>query len=138
MSETTESWKLNGAETCGDPEQDAARRRVAEKEYTKGFIAIGREPTANAYSGIIEHSFSMDTSPERVRLFRIRADGFEGRASAEHNAKKFGSHYEVYDIDDPACPVILDWVDYEKIVARKTDKLWFKFETRNLKFRHKE
>jgi hypothetical protein len=98
-------------------------------------------PGENSYAAVIEHSFSMDVSKDRANIWLHRKAGdFGGTAqsSAQHYADYFTTKhaptvYKAYDIDDPSCPVGLDWVDYERRVrkAAEQDRRVDKFDGRN-------
>lgn len=137
------AWQLDGTEPPQpDPAQQAARERVAEKHYVKGYVIIGRAPGDNGYTGFIEHSFSMGTSKDRVRLWRKRADKWEGLGAAEYNCREANKSradwpmpFTVFDVDDPACPIVLDWAWYEGHYERPGTTYGVdKYEVRNLKF----
>ncbi len=137
-----DTWSLTGEEHgCGVPEQDAARARVwaNHNHYSKGWVTIA--PSDNGFQGVIEHSFSMATDKDRVRLWRERKDGYEGVGSAEHyrdhfNKTREGLPFTVYDIDDPECPIYLDWVSYEKDCVAFGEPS--KYNSRNLRFHIKD
>lgn len=124
--ELGDHWALRGDEDVGDPDQNAARKRVGESQYVRGFIVVGMAPGDNTHTSVIEHSFSMDVSKDRANIWLHRKSGdFGGAAecSAQSYAKSFSvsrapTVFKAYDIDDPACPVGLDWVDYERRVLR--------------------
>lgn len=124
-----------------DPLQQAARVRCGADHYVKGWVLVGRAPDQNGYTAEIEHSFSMDYSTERARLYRKRRDGLEDMgAEEEERARLQTKHWpeplRLWDIDDPACPLVLDWVHYES--ARGDGSSRYKFEVRNLKFMVRE
>lgn len=139
---TKDTWSLTGAEpSCGVPEQDEARQRVwaNHNHYSKGWVTIA--PLENGFQGVIEHSFSMDASKDRVRFWRERKDNYEGFNAAEEYRQHFnktreGEPFVVWDIDDPNCPIYLDFVSYEadcKAFGQPS-----KFHSRNLRFHIKD
>lgn len=134
-------WELSGTESVGDSAQDAARARIwaNHKHYMKGFVTVAVDDDGPL--GVVEHSFSMDCSRDAVRFWRVREDCYEGREGAEEYAKHFNQNnekagrdkaldFKVYDIDDPACPVLLDFERYERQAKVGGPN---KFDTRNLR-----
>lgn len=131
------AWELSGTESVGDSEQDAARHRIwrNHQHYVRGYVIVAVDDDGPL--GVVENSFSMDCSRTEVRLWRERKDCYEGRKSAEnyrdyYNApeRNRGVTFEVYDIEDPACPVLLDFVRYEQQANAGGPG---KYDTRNLK-----
>lgn len=143
----SDHWELSKDADVGDPEQNAARRRIAEgddtigRQYVRGFVVVGMAPGENAYTAVIEQSFSMDLSKDRANIWLHRKKGDFG-GTAENSAKHYADYftkrdaprvYKAYDIDDPECPVGLDWVDYERRVRRAAERgRWVdKYDGRN-------
>jgi hypothetical protein len=130
------AWELSGAERTGDSAQDAARARVwaNHRYYAKGYVVVAVDD--DGPMGVTEGSFSMDASRSHVRFWREREDKYEGRKNAEHYRDHFngnGRHeakFEVYDIDDPACPVMLDFIHYEQLLLNGRIN---KYDDRNLR-----
>lgn len=85
-----------------------------------GYVVIGRAPGDNAYCGVVEHSFHMDTSKDRVCFFwtgtadsilgQFQIDGYEdARHYLEHFSKtRPDMKFEVHDVHSPECPVVVD------------------------------
>lgn len=129
-------WELSGTESVGDSAQDAARARIwaKHKHYMKGYVVVAIDDDGPI--AVTEGSFSMDASRTHCRFWRVREDVYENLSGAENYRDHFngnGRHqakFEVYDIDDPACPVLLDFVLYEQQANAGGPR---KFETRNLR-----
>ena len=85
------------------------------------FIVLARQPGANAVSGLIENSFSMDWSDDRVNMFWsgtaysiLGQHEIDGRENADFNCRKMAQtrptwELKVYDARADDCPVTIDW-----------------------------
>jgi hypothetical protein len=110
-----------------------------------GCVVLGRAPGQNAYQGVVELSFGMDMSPDRVRfwwtgtgtdnIFGLKhtVDGFK---DAERHREMFQKSrpdwaFETFNIDDPNLPIVIDWPRWHAERERK-------FEDRNPAFSIKD
>jgi hypothetical protein len=118
------------------------------------FIILGRKPGDNAYTGYVEHSFSMGESKDESLVFwssQNAASNFggkfvvDGRKKAENHLnilrqKDAKTEWEIYDVTDENIPVVLNWQiwhwanepDYTLSGVRD------KYRARNVKFSIKE
>jgi hypothetical protein len=129
----------------------------------KGYVVLGKREGGNAYSAVIERSFSMDVSPERASVFLIGVfrDNLVGAkwdltkqkvlACAEKYRDTFSGRsdivgvpemeFKVWDIDDPELPIVIDWDDWRRGNERSDKTLSGvrdKFSARNPRFYMKE
>ena len=122
-----------------------------EKPNLEGFVLLCKEPKDNAYKAIVEHSFSMGMSPDRV-LFFWSSDkatsnlGGSFRVDGKANAKEQKREYEklypeveftIFDIHDPELPILVDWDGWRAASARSDKTLSGvvdKFTARNPRF----
>lgn len=129
----------------------------------KGYVVLGKREGGNAYSAVIERSFSMDVSSERVNVFLIGVftDNLVGAkwdltkqkvlACAEKYRATFSGRgdivgcpkmqFEVWDIDDPKLPIVIDWDDWRRGNERSDKTLSGvrdKFSARNPRFYMRE
>lgn len=135
-----------------EEEQAARRERLMQ---TPGYIVLAREPGANDYRGVVENSFSLDTSNDRTQFFwssnnatsnfggSFVIDGLkDAQETVEYWSKKYPDWtFEIFDArDDEKLPVYLDWDRYIN-GCRPADTLSGvndKYDARNLKFLTKE
>lgn len=111
------------------------------------WVVLCRPPGANAYSGIIERSFSMDINPERVLVYWTgKAYSFLGecvvdaKKDAEHLRDSMQPQYpdadlEAWDLADPDCPIT---IDEDAWIADRRAKPLRKFNARNAIFSMRE
>jgi hypothetical protein len=114
---------------------DAALIEVAKcpERLLPARIVLSRTAESNTYQGVIENSFSMGRAADRVlicwslpstsssllntlagKTINLRVNGV---AQAEDLAKRLqqaGETLEVWDVNDPALPVEIDWAAWEK------------------------
>lgn len=120
-----------------------------------GYIVLTKEPGSNHYRGIIELSFSLDTSKDRTQFFwssdnassnfggKFKIDGYKDAEYSIENWSKSKPDwiFEIFDArDDSKLPVYLDW-DRWLNGNRRADTLSGvndKFDARNLIFQMKE
>lgn len=120
-------------------EQTREEQRLA----LRGAIVLRKRRGDNAYEGLIEHSFCMDWSKDRVRFFwtgkaywgDVPMGEIDGLVDAHDQAKVYRQRYPediilVFDAHAEDLPIIIDWDFYSK--ARN------KFDDRNVKFVMKE
>lgn len=100
------------------------------------YVVLGRPDGSNALHGLVEHSFSMGTSPDFVRIWWtgkgysiLGEDMIDGRADAEGNSTAFPD-FEVYDASADDLPIDIDW-DAWRAAKRK-------FDRRNAPFRMRD
>lgn len=114
----------------------------------------------NAPRGVVENSFSMSRSPDYVNIY-VSHRGAQsallnaligeeikfttnGRESAEAYAKRdsgTNERLEVWDVDDPNLPIVIDWVAWDAAnepVATTLSGVRDKFKARNAPFKMKE
>lgn len=111
------------------------------------WVILRRKPEENAYYGLIENSFSMDWSADRVRVHwtgtaysivgEIKIDGKRDALSTAANQRKRHPEWtiEAYDLSDPSCPIEIDipfWLEAVKAGQSR------KFDARNAKFKMKD
>lgn len=101
--------------------------------------------------GIIERSFSMDLSDERVRIWWSSENAVSnfgihhvvnGEKDAEYHRECFDQNhsevgFQVFDLNAPDCPIDIDWAGYLEASAPDSQKLSGvkdKFGARNPKF----
>lgn len=111
-----------------------------------GFVILGSRPGENALSAIIELSFAMDESQDRVLFWFIRPDMSKERVmkNCEHYRSMFsmgGNEYKIWDVRDPDLPIDINWEEWlwanassEKTVSGVRDK----YRARNPQFKMKE
>lgn len=117
-----------------------------------GFVILGRHPGGNAVSGIIENSFSMSVSSERV-LFWFLGTAYSNlgtkheltREKVLKNCQRYidmfskdGMEYVAWDVRDPDLPVELNWERwlYDSEPSDRTlSGVRDKFGARNIQFR---
>lgn len=126
-----------------------------EKPNLPGYVVLGRKQGANAYQGVIESSFNLDLSDDRVRFFwtfgeatsnilpgTFKVDGFE---NAEEMQKYFTKRYpdmefEIFDVHDEDIPFTFDWDQWRKDKTPNKETISGvrnKFGARNVKFEMK-
>jgi hypothetical protein len=122
--------------------------KLAERERIKAlpaYVLLRRQPGANSYEGYIEHSFSMDWSPDYVRVWWsgtaysfLGTHQIDGKATAEKDRDEYARRYPdtefvVFDLHSEECPIEIDWdVWADAMIAGR------KFASRNPKFTIKE
>lgn len=114
------------------------------------YVVLGRAPEDNAWRGRVENSFSMDWSEDRVRLWWsgvaysfLGEHQISGLEDAKANCpgigsgviKQHGWDYLVVDLEDPDCPVE---VDFEEWLLDMKQGVRRKYENRNPRFKIKE
>jgi len=122
-----------------------------EKPHLPGYIVLGRKPTDNAYQGVIELSFSMGLSPDRVN-FNWSLDNatsnfggnfkVDGLKLAEKAKKTFTEAYpdmefEIFDVHNDELPVIINWDQWRRDSAQDLKTLSgvkYKMGARNPRF----
>lgn len=108
----------------------------------EGYIVLRRMKGSNSFEGLIENSWNLDWSKDRVRfwwsgtgtdnIFGLKHT-VDGKKDAEHYVNQYKQKYDEvvsFNVRDPDLPVILDW-DYW--LANREGK----FEDRNPKMRMK-
>jgi hypothetical protein len=120
-----------------------------------GWVVI-RKTDEGDYEALVEHSFSMGKSKTNARYFwsgqawdnlgLIDSEGpgstIDGLRDATHNRDKAfpNQGFVVVEVNDPACPIILDWDAYElagQPDPKKLSGIRDKFTRRNVPFRLK-
>ncbi len=116
------------------------------------YVVIGKKDGDEIYQGVIENSFSMDLSKNRINVFwssQNAVDMFgntglkvDGRVDAERYRDYFAKGhsdmvFEVVDLHSPDCCVVIDWE--EKAEAgmpdpKKLSGVKDKFRARNPRF----
>lgn len=114
----------------------------------------------NAPQGVVEHSFAMSRSPDFVNVWLSRRGAqsallnaivgeeikftTNGRESAEAYAKRDqgrNERLEVWDVDDPNLPIVIDWAAWDTAnepVTTTLSGVRDKFKARNAPFKMKE
>jgi hypothetical protein len=100
------------------PDLEQRRQKI---EQLPAFIVLARKPGSNALTGLIEHSFSMDWSDERVNIFWsgtaysiLGKHEIDGQKDADYNRVAMAAHQPtwvltVHDARADDCPVSIDW-----------------------------
>ncbi len=131
---------------------DDARMKVIADwlNIRPSYVVLGRQSNGTCV-GIIENSFSMDLSEERINIFwsseaaRDNIVGalhvINGAEDAERYRKEFqGNHkdisFSVFDLHDPECPIDIEWEGYldSHTPAETLSGVKNKFGARNPKF----
>ena len=111
-----------------------------------GYVILGTVPGGNSMSAVIERSFSMDESIERVLFWFVRPDMQADRVfkNCEHYRAMFskgGKEYKIWDVRDPELPILINWEEWlwansssEKTLSGVRDK----FRSRNPEFKMKD
>jgi hypothetical protein len=121
-------------------------------EVPQGAILLRMSKGDNAYSALVENSFSMDWKTDSVRFFwsgkaysilgTHELDGFQDAEDqrAHYQTKHPDDVLAVFDIRDPNLPIIIDWAEWQKNreYGRQDDKRWRKFLARNPPFKMKD
>jgi len=108
-----------------------------KKPHLSGYIVLGRKPTDNAYQGIVELSFSMGLSSDRVN-FNWSSDNatsnfggnfeVDGLKLAEKAKYAFTKEYpdmvfEIFDVHNDELPVVINWDQWRKDSAQDPETL---------------
>lgn len=121
---------------------DDSDRREKIRQFPV-FIVLARKPGANAFTGLIENSFSMDWSDDRVNMFWsgtaysiLGQHEIDGRENADFNCRKMAQNHptwelQVYDAHADDCPVTIDW---ERWIDAMLVGQARKFDSRNAHF----
>lgn len=118
-------------------------------EVPQGAILLRLSKGDNAYSALVENSFSVDWRTDSVRFFwsgkaysilgTHELDGFQdAEDQREHYQLKYPDDVlTVFDVRDPNLPIIIDWSEWQKNreYGRQDDKRWRKFLARNPSFK---
>ncbi len=106
------------------------------------FIVLAREPGSNCYKGLIENSFTMDWSSDRVRAFWtgkaysiLGEHQLDGQKDAEAQKKYYKIKHpdwmiEIFDARSPECPILINWEAWYKANT--------KYDSRNMPFAMRE
>lgn len=120
-----------------------------------GYIVLVRKPGDNAYIGLVEGSFSLDTSRDRTQFFwssdnatsnfggKFKIDGY---ADAKHRVDSYRKLspdwiFEIFDArDDELLPVVLDWENWllDNRSANNLSGVANKYGARNIRFTAKD
>jgi len=111
-----------------------------------GYVILGTVPGGNSLSAVIELSFAMDESMERVLFWFVRPD-----MKAENVLKnceryremfsKGGKEFKIWDVRDPELPIEINWEEWlwaQSYDDRKVSGVRDKFRGRNPQFKMKE
>ncbi|MDX0267671.1 hypothetical protein GOC13_07490 [Sinorhizobium meliloti] len=122
----------------------------------EGCIVLRRDKGQNGFTGLVEHSFSMDWGADEVRFWWtgkaysiLGEHQLDGRKDAESQAKHYrekhpDSEFVVFDVRDPQLPVELDWSpylknrEYGRSEDPKEQRRWSKHAARNVRMKMKE
>jgi hypothetical protein len=121
-------------------------------EVPQGAILLRLCKGDNAYSALVENSFSMDWKTDSVRFFwsgkaysilgTHELDGFQDAEDqrAHYQAKYPDDVLTVFDVRDTSLPIIIDWEGWQKNreYGRQNDPRWRKFLARNPSFKMKD
>lgn len=125
--------------------------RAMEKPNLPGYLVLGRREGGNTFAlGTIERSFSLDTHPDRTQFFWSSENAssnfggsfvVDGKSMAEKNARYWNEQqpeyrFEVFDVHDPECPVLMDWDEWRRDdqPANTLSGVQDKFGSRNVRF----
>lgn len=108
-----------------------------------GYVILGNEPGANHLSAIIERSWSMDKSQDRVLFWFVRPDMKAERVykNCEHYRDMFskdGAEYQIWDARDPNLPIEINWEEWlwaQTFDDKKVSGVRDKFRGRNPEFK---
>lgn len=121
-----------------------------------GWVVL-RKTAEGGYEAVVEHSFSMATSKTNARYFwsgqaydnlgLIDPKGpgitINGLKDAQHQCDDVfnGQGFEIFEVNDDACPITLDWDAYKLAGQPDPEKLSGirnKFTRRNVPFKVKQ
>jgi hypothetical protein len=112
---------------------NAAQQKIFDMPV---YVVLARKPGENGLSGLIELSFAMDWSAERVNMFWtgtaysiLGKHEIDGREWATDNCKSMSRHHpdwdiSVYDAHAEDCPIEIDWDRWTLAMTTNTNKYY--------------
>lgn len=124
--------------------------KQSQKKRYRSWIILGRHKSTGKYVGIVEHSFSMGISNDRVRVEKewevlyFMKDESERREKTTKSVKYWQKNiatyskrypqyeFKIYRVGTKNCPVKIDWTDYHNGKKEKFERRNLIFTTRQL------
>lgn len=108
-----------------------------------GYVILGKRPGGNRLSAVIELSFAMDKSEERVLFWVVRPDMKEANVfrDCERYRKMFSKddyEFKIWSVRDPDLPIEINWEEWlwaNSLDDRRLLGVRSKYRARNPEFR---